>query len=59
MVAYDGINRLNSIFEVTVPYFNNPNLNPLTKLTLPDGTTQGVLLFRVGFEGAAVINNIK
>jgi filamentous hemagglutinin len=55
----DGINRTESIFGATVPRFNNATLNPLTKMSLPYGVTQGTLLYGAGSQGAAFINDIR
>ncbi|WP_432258816.1 hemagglutinin repeat-containing protein [Cupriavidus sp. TMH.W2] len=55
----DGMNRPGSIFDVTVPRFDNQTLNPITKLPLPYGTTQGILLYGVGSKGVTVLNDLQ
>ncbi len=55
----DGMNRPGSIFDVTVPRFNNQTLNPITNWPLPYGTTQGILLYGVGSKGVAVYKDIR
>ncbi|WP_153100239.1 hypothetical protein [Paraburkholderia hayleyella] len=55
----DGLNRPNSIFDVTVPQFNNNKLIPFVNKALPYGTNQGILLFGVGAKGVTVINDIR
>lgn len=54
----DGLNRSGSMFDVTVPRINNNTLIPFTGQAAPYGVTQGILLFRVGSKGAAVVNDI-
>jgi filamentous hemagglutinin len=54
----DGINRTESIFGSTISRFNNPTLNPLTKLPLPYGVTQGTLLYGAGSQGATLIDDV-
>lgn len=58
MGTSDGLNRAGSMFDVTVPRINNNTLIPFTGQAAPYGTTQGILLFGVGFKGAAVTNDI-
>ncbi|WP_221197079.1 hemagglutinin repeat-containing protein [Herbaspirillum sp. Sphag1AN] len=55
----DGINRTESLFGVTVSGFRNATLNPLTKLPLPYGTTQAILLYGTGSQGATLINDVR
>jgi filamentous hemagglutinin len=55
----DGLNRPGSIFDVTVPRFNNNTLLPFTNQAMPYGTTQASLLLGVGSKGATVINDIR
>jgi filamentous hemagglutinin len=59
MGVADGLNRPGSMFDVTVPRFNNNTLIPFINQAAPYGTTQGILLFGVGSKGAAVINDIR
>ncbi|GLU34045.1 hypothetical protein WKR88_04985 [Trinickia caryophylli] len=59
MGVADGLNRPGSMFDVTVPRFNNNTLIPFIGQAAPCGTTQGILLFGVGSKGAAVINDIR
>ncbi|CBW75268.1 unnamed protein product [Mycetohabitans rhizoxinica HKI 454] len=59
MVVYNGINRYNSIFDVTVPHFNNHILNYLTKLSLSDGAMQSILLFEVDSKGVVIIHGLE
>jgi hypothetical protein len=56
--AADGLGRPGSMFDVTVPQFNNNRLIPFINQALPYGTNQGILLFGVGTKGMAVINDI-
>ncbi|MCI3207171.1 hemagglutinin [Pandoraea capi] len=49
----DGLNRPSSIFGVTVPRIDNPNLWPFIKKPWPYGTTQGALVFGVVSKGLA------
>ncbi|MGN5476822.1 hypothetical protein ACTMU2_07250 [Cupriavidus basilensis] len=51
MGTADGLNRSGSMFDVTVPRFNNNTLIPFTGWTAPYGTTQTILLYGVGAKG--------
>ena len=54
----DGLNRPSSMFDVTVPRIKNATLIPFLNKTLPPSTTQGILLYGIGSNGAAVIKDI-
>lgn len=58
MGTADGLNRPGSMFDVTVPRFNNNTLIPFINQAVPYGVTQGILLYGVGSKGATVINDI-
>ncbi|MDR5838787.1 hypothetical protein QCE83_31540 [Caballeronia sp. LZ034LL] len=55
----DGLGRPSSMFDVTVPRYNNNTLIPFVNRTAPYGTTQGILIFGVGTKGAAAFNDVR
>jgi filamentous hemagglutinin len=55
----DGLNRPDTMFDVSVPNINNTKLIPFTKEAAPYGTHQGMLWLGVGSKGATVINDIR
>jgi len=58
--ASDGINRVNSLFGVTVPRWQNPIINPLNKtVLLPQTAAQGSLLYGVVEKVPAVVEDVK
>ncbi|MCF2133970.1 MULTISPECIES: hemagglutinin repeat-containing protein [Mycetohabitans] len=59
MGVADGLNRPDSMFNVSVPRINNNTLIPFINQAAPYGTTQGILLFGVGSKGATVIDDIR
>jgi len=54
----DGLGRPTSMFGATVPIFNNIRLNPLTKMPLPYGVNQSILLIGAGTKGVATVDSI-
>ena len=57
MGVADGLGRPSSMFDVTVPRFNNPTLVPVINKALPNGTSQTILLFGAGAKGATLVND--
>jgi filamentous hemagglutinin len=56
----DGINRVDSMFGVTVPKWQNPIINPLSgQILLPTQAAQGLAIYGVGAKVPAVIEDIN
>ncbi len=58
--ATDGINRVDSMFGVTVPRWQNQIINPMTnKVLLPRAAAQGALLYGLGAKVPAIVDDVK
>jgi filamentous hemagglutinin len=56
----DGISRVDSMFGVTVPRWQNPVIHPLSgQIVLPTQAAQGLMLYGIGAKVPAVLEDVK